>query len=142
MSWRAKEELRLLLLQSDSFCSRTNYSTLSVPCADKSLPRITTSDDTVRGICIVGLNPRKAYSEDYQVFLDLFQAQVNHGVTSIRLVGEELRRSRFFAALIKRKNDELHTVLDARTEELRSSQQKFVKMAEICPSGIWTVNSK
>lgn len=104
------------------------------------LHSITTSDDTVRGICIVGLNPRKAYSEDYQVFLDLFQAQVNHGVTSIRLVGEELRRSRFFAALIKRKNEELHVVLDARTEELRTSEQKFVKMAEICPSGIWTVD--
>lgn len=105
-------------------------------------PSITTSDDTVRGICIVGLNPRKAYSDDYQVFLDLFQAQLNHGVTSIRLVGEELRRSRFFAALIKRKNEELHVVLDARTEELRNSEQKFVKMAEICPSAIWTVDPK
>jgi hypothetical protein len=31
-------------------------------------------------------------------------------------------------------------VLDARTEELKASEQKFVKMAEISPSGIWTVD--
>lgn len=51
-----------------------------------------TSDDTLRAIAVVGLNPRKAYGDDYQVFLDLFQSQVSHGVTSIRLVNEELRR--------------------------------------------------
>lgn len=100
-----------------------------------------TSDDVVRGICIVGLNPRNTYGEDYQLFLDLFHAQVNHGVTNIRLIGEELRRSTFYAALVKRKNEELLQVLDARTEELRSSERKIVKMAEVCPSGIWTINS-
>ena len=101
---------------------------------------ILTMDGSLRAIAIAGLNPRKAYDEDYQVFLDLFQAQISHGITSIRLVHEELRQSRFFAALIKRKNEELHQLLDARTQELRSSELKFLKMAEISPTGIWTTS--
>lgn len=97
-----------------------------------------TLDDNLRAVAIVGLNPRKAFDDDYQIFLDLFKAQVSHGVTSIRLINEEIRRSRFFAALIKRKNEELHTMLEARTVELRASELKFHKMAEISPAGIWT----
>lgn len=99
---------------------------------------ILTMDNSLRGVGILGLNPRKAFDDDYQMFVDLFRSQVSHGITSIRLVNEEIRRSRFFAALIKRKNEELHQLLDARTEELRSSELKFLKMAEMSPAGIYT----
>ena len=103
---------------------------------------IMTVDDDLRAIAVIGTNPRKAYGEDYKVFLDLFRSQVSHGITSIRLVNEELRRSRFFAALIKRKNEELHQLLGARTDELKSSELKFVKMTEISPAGIWTATPR
>lgn len=98
---------------------------------------ILTLDNNLRGLAIVGLNPRKRYDEDYRVFIDLFQAQLNHGVTSIRLINQEIKRARFLAAVIRRKNEELQHLLQARTEELKSSELKFLKMAEICPAGLW-----
>jgi hypothetical protein len=51
---------------------------------------IKTSDDKLRAIAITCLNPRIQYNDAYARFLDLFKAQVSHGVTSIRLVREEL----------------------------------------------------
>jgi hypothetical protein len=98
---------------------------------------ILTLDNNLRALAIVGLNPRKAYDDDYRVFIDLFQAQLNHGVTSIRLINQEIRRTRILASIIKRKNEELQHLLQARTEELRNSELKFLKMAEICPAGLW-----
>lgn len=97
--------------------------------------------DGLRAIAVIGLNPRRAYDHDYQVFLDLFKAQIAHGLTSIRLVTEEVRRARMFAAIVKSKNEELHQLLEARTVELRSSEMKFTKMADISPAGIWRLSS-
>ena len=97
--------------------------------------------DGLRAIAVIGLNPRRAYDHDYQVFLDLFKAQIAHGLTSIRLVTEEVRRARMFAAIVKSKNEELHQLLEARTDELRSSEMKFTKMADISPAGIWRLSA-
>lgn len=91
------------------------------------------------------------------MFLELLQAQISHGITSIRLIREEVRRARFFAALVKRKNDELHQLLEQRQashyrrivmlpliviacqqEELRTSELRFLRMSEISPLGIWS----
>lgn len=99
---------------------------------------ILTVDNILRAVAIVGLNPRKRFDHDYKVFTELFQVQVSHGVASIRLVHEEIRRSRFFAALIKRKNEELHQLLDLRTQELKASERRFLKMLEVSPAGICT----
>ena len=115
---------------------------LNDPIACLVIMPIMTVDDDLRAIAVIGTNPRKEYGDDYKVFLDLFRSQVSHGITSIRLVNEELRRSRFFAALIKRKNEELHQLLGARTDELKSSELKFVKMTEISPAGIWTATPR
>jgi hypothetical protein len=97
-------------------------------------------DDALRAIVVIGLNPRRPVDAAYKVFLELFQAQVSHGITSIRLIREEVRRARFFAALVKRKNDELHQLLEAKTEDLRSSELRFLRMAEDSPLGIWMAN--
>jgi hypothetical protein len=102
---------------------------------------ILTGDDVLRAVVITGLNPRKRYDDDYKVFLDLFRSQVTHGVASIRLVQEELRRSQFFAALIKRKNEELQTLLDAKTTELRRTEARFRKVLEVNPAGICTADT-
>ena len=99
-----------------------------------------TVDNALRAIAIVGLNPRQRLDADYQVFLDLWKAQLDHGLTSVRLVNEEIRRARFMSALIKRKNEELHQLLAARTQELRDSEMKFATMASISPVGIWRAN--
>ena len=101
---------------------------------------ILTMDDALRAIVVIGLNPRRPVDAAYKVFLELFQAQVSHGITSIRLIREEVRRARFFAALVKRKNDELHQLLEAKTEDLRSSELRFLRMAEDSPLGIWMAN--
>jgi hypothetical protein len=90
---------------------------------------IKTSDDKLRAIAITCLNPRIQYNDAYARFLDLFKAQVSHGVTSIRLVREELRRTQFYTALIKSKNEELHQSLEQRTKELRDSGRTFLVRA-------------
>ena len=134
---------RALVLRGEMLAEYAEY--LDKTCLGDSIAclvimPILTMDNNLRAVAILGLNPRTPFDDDYQVFLDLFQAQVSHGITSIRLVKEEIRRSRFLAALIKRKNEELHQLLSARTEELRSSELKFLKMAEVNPAGIWTAN--
>lgn len=60
-----------------------------------------TADNHLRAILIAGLNPNRPLDKEYQVFLDLFSATISGGITSSRLAYEEIRRSRFMAALIK-----------------------------------------
>lgn len=43
------------------------------------------------------------------------------------------------AALNRRKNEELQTLLEARTQELRSSESRFQTMASISPVGIFLI---
>lgn len=86
---------------------------------------ITSSDDKLRAVAIACLNPRIRYNDAYARFLDLFKAQVANGMTSIRFIQEEIRRSEFYAALIKSKNEELHRSLEERTQELRNSGNAY-----------------
>jgi len=128
-----KEDLQTFANELDKTKSGDQIETLVL------IPLMTV-DHALRAIAIVGLNPRMKFDTDYQVFLDLFGAQLSHGITSVRLVNEEIRRAKFMAALIKRKNEELHQLLAARTDELRSSELRFSTMTAISPAGIWRAN--
>lgn len=128
--------------QISSFAHELDRTGLGDEISSLAFVPIETTDGALRAIAVIGTNPRRPYDAAYQVFIELFQAQIAHGITSIRLVKEEVRRARFFAALVKRKNDELHQLLEQRTDDLKNSELRFLRMSEISPLGIWSANPK
>lgn len=101
---------------------------------------IVTGDNLLRAIVVAGLNPRKQYDEDYKLFLQLLQGQITHGVASVRLIQEKLDRGTFAAALTARKNEELRSELEARTNQLQLSEQQFRNVLEKSPAAMSTLN--
>ena len=97
---------------------------------------ILTADGTLRAVAIAALNPRRPWDGDYQDFIELFRATLSSGIANIRLVKEELRRHRITAAIVRSKNEELQALLASRTRELRISEFRYSRMAELLPIGL------
>ncbi|KAL7266800.1 hypothetical protein RUND412_010636 [Rhizina undulata] len=93
--------------------------------------------ERLHAVAIVGLNTRRPHDRDSQVFIELLNRQLSAGIAGVMLFTEETRRIRSLSALDRRKNEELSLLLQARTKELRRSEGKFTRMAEVSLTGIW-----
>ena len=98
------------------------------------------SERITQGILLSGINPRRPFDNDYSVFIELLSRQIAMGLTNVQLFEDEVLRAKQIAALDRQKGIELQQELEKRTNELRDSEGKFRRMAEVNPIGILIAN--
>ncbi|KAI0810151.1 histidine kinase [Xylaria sp. FL0064] len=97
----------------------------------------TTGSECVVGFIVMGVNPRRPYDEDYQLFINLLSRQLATSLASVVLFEEEIRRGQRAAQMALRDRQELTEQLHIRTREVEESELKFTRMAEFAPVGMF-----
>ncbi|OMP82805.1 Mitotic spindle checkpoint component mad2 [Diplodia seriata] len=98
------------------------------------LPIPPLSGTSVRGFLVMGLNPRRPYDEDYQIFIRLLNDRLVKAVASIFLP-EEQRRSRRMIEENNSRHDKFSSELERRRQEAESGEATFTALAECAPVG-------
>ncbi|KAK7535176.1 uncharacterized protein J3D65DRAFT_630348 [Phyllosticta citribraziliensis] len=99
-----------------------------------ALPIPPLSGASIRGFLLLGLNPRRPYDEDYQVFIRLLNDRLVKAVASI-IVPEEQRRNRELMEANNTRHDKFSRELEQRRQEAESSEATFTALAESAPIG-------
>ncbi|KAI9682361.1 MAG: hypothetical protein M1817_000415 [Caeruleum heppii] len=99
-----------------------------------------TTGEAVLGFLAMGVNPRRPYDDDYELFVQLLSRQLATAMASVVLFEEEIKRGQQAAKLAALDRIVLSEQLAARTQEAVDSETKFTRMAELAPVGIWIAN--
>lgn len=99
-----------------------------------------TTGDSVVGFVVLGINPRRPYNTDYQLFINLLTRQLATSMASVVLFEEEIKRGQAAARLAALERQQLSLQLRLRTQEAMESEYKFSRMAEFAPVGIFIAN--
>ncbi|KAI1328996.1 hypothetical protein F5Y16DRAFT_139350 [Xylariaceae sp. FL0255] len=102
----------------------------------------TTGSESVVGFIVIGVNPRRQYDEDYELFIHLLSRQLATSLASVVLFEEEIRRGQRAAQMALADRQELTEQLHLRTREVEESELKFTRMAEFAPVGMFTANEQ
>ncbi|KAI0837500.1 hypothetical protein F5Y06DRAFT_67408 [Hypoxylon sp. FL0890] len=97
----------------------------------------TTGSESVVGFIVMGVNPRRPYDDDYQLFINLLSRQLATSLASVVLFEEEIRRGQKAAQMAAADRQELTKQLHLRTQEVEESELKFTRMAEFAPVGMF-----
>ncbi|KAK4100693.1 hypothetical protein N658DRAFT_450751 [Parathielavia hyrcaniae] len=97
----------------------------------------TTASEAVVGFIVLGINPRRPYDADYQLFVNLLSRQLATSLASVVLFEEEIRRGQKAAKLAALDRQELSLQLHLRTQEAVESEYRFTRMAEFGPVGLF-----
>ncbi|KAK4155562.1 hypothetical protein C8A00DRAFT_31608 [Chaetomidium leptoderma] len=97
----------------------------------------TTAGDAVVGFIVLGINPRRPYDAEYQLFVSLLSRQLATSLASVVLFEEEIRRGQKAARLAALDRQELSLQLHLRTQEAVESEYRFTRMAEFGPVGLF-----
>ncbi|KAI4864981.1 hypothetical protein F4820DRAFT_448459 [Hypoxylon rubiginosum] len=100
----------------------------------------TTGSESVVGFIVMGVNPRRPYDPDYQLFINLLSRQLATSLASVVLFEEEIRRGQRAAQMAAADRQELTKQLHLRTQEVQESELKFTRMAEFAPVGMFIAN--
>ncbi|KAK8208601.1 hypothetical protein HDK77DRAFT_428322 [Phyllosticta capitalensis] len=101
-----------------------------------------TTGEAILGFLILGVNPRRAYDDDYSLFVQLLSRQLATSLASVVLFEEEIRRGQRAAKLAALDRMELSEQLAARTQEALDSETRFTRMAEFSPAGLFIADSE
>ncbi|OLL26091.1 Hybrid signal transduction histidine kinase K [Neolecta irregularis DAH-3] len=104
-------------------------------------PIFANEGDRPSGMLMMGLNPRRPFDEVYQIFLELLSRQLATGMGRVQLFEEDVKRVNEITELSRQNGIELQRQLAQTTKELKQSEMKFTRMAEICPAGIYIADS-
>ncbi|KAF2024184.1 hypothetical protein EK21DRAFT_94284 [Setomelanomma holmii] len=96
-----------------------------------------TTGETILGFLVMGINPRRPYDDDYNLFVQLLSRQLATSLASVVLFEEEIRRGQKAAKLAAEDRFNLSAQLAARTQEARESETRFTRMAEYSPAGLF-----
>jgi len=99
------------------------------------------SGESILGFLVIGVNPRRPYDDDYQLFIQLLSRQLATSMASVVLFEEEIQRGQQAARLAALDRIELSKQLDLRTQEVAESETKFTRMAEFAPVGMFIADS-
>ncbi|KAI0397417.1 histidine kinase [Xylariaceae sp. FL0594] len=102
----------------------------------------TTGSDSVVGFIVMGVNPRRPYNEDYQLFVNLLSRQLATSLASVVLFEEEIRRGQQAAQMALADRQVLTEQLHLRTREVEESELKFTRMAEFAPVGMFIADDQ
>ncbi|OTB04491.1 hypothetical protein M426DRAFT_58670 [Hypoxylon sp. CI-4A] len=100
----------------------------------------TTGSEGVVGFIVMGVNPRRPYDGDYELFINLLSRQLATSLASVVLFEEEIRRGQKAAQMAAADRQELTKQLHLRTQEVEESELKFTRMAEFAPVGMFIAN--
>jgi PAS domain S-box-containing protein len=95
---------------------------------------------SVLGFLVIGINPRRPYDDDYSLFIQLLSRQIATSLASVVLLEEQIRRKDETARLAALDRIRLSKQLDLRTQEVCESENKFKRIAELVPVGIFIAN--
>lgn len=101
-----------------------------------------TTGESTLGFLILGVNPRRPFDEDYNLFVQLLGRQLATSLASVVLFEEEIKRGQQAAKLAALDRIQLSEQLAARTQEARDSETKFTRMAEFVPVGMFIASSE
>ncbi|KAF1349493.1 hypothetical protein EJ07DRAFT_169372 [Lizonia empirigonia] len=96
-----------------------------------------TTGETILGFLVMGVNPRRPYDDDYNLFIQLLSRQLATSLASVVLFEEEIRRGQKAAKLAAEDRYHLSEQLAARTQEARENELRFTRMAEYSPAGLF-----
>ncbi|KAI1342904.1 hypothetical protein F5Y15DRAFT_271562 [Xylariaceae sp. FL0016] len=97
----------------------------------------TTGSESVVGFIVMGINPRRPYDEDYELFINLLSRQLATSLASVVLFEEEIHRGQKAAQKAAADRQELTNQLHLRTREVEEIELKFTRMAEFAPVGMF-----
>ena len=101
-----------------------------------------TTGESILGFLVMGINPRRPYDDDYNLFVQLLSRQLATSMASVVLFEDEIRRGRLAAKLAALDRIDLSEQLAARTQEVVESETKFTRMAEFAPVGMFIANAE
>jgi PAS domain S-box-containing protein len=108
------------------------------PCRDVVIcPIHPTTGESILGFLVLGINPRRPYDDDYNLFIQLLSRQLATSLASVVLFEEEIRRGQKAARLAAEDRFHLSEQLAARTQEALDSETRFTRMAEYSPAGLF-----
>ncbi|KAJ9616637.1 hypothetical protein H2200_000356 [Cladophialophora chaetospira] len=96
-----------------------------------------TTGESTLGFLVMATNPRRPYDEDYDLFVQLLGRQLATSVASVVLFEEEIKKGERAAQLAAQDRIELSNQLVARTQQAVEAENKFTRMAELAPVGIF-----
>jgi PAS domain-containing protein len=96
----------------------------------------TSSDGTVLGFLVVGLNPRRPYDEDYRQFIQVFSRLLSTSLNSIVLHVEDIERRERAIARAEEMEFQLTRQLLLTQREVERTSLKFQRFAERADIGI------
>ena len=101
-----------------------------------------TTGESTLGFLVLGVNPRRPFDEDYNLFVQLLSRQIATSLASVVLFEEEIRRGQQAAQMAALDRIELSEQLAARTQEAKDSEFKFTQLAEFVPVGVFIGSSE
>jgi len=100
-----------------------------------------TTYESTLGFLVLGVNPRRPYDDDYNLFVQLLSRQLATSLASVVLFEEEIKRGQKAAKLAALDRIKLSEQLAERTKEAIESETKFTRMAEFAPVGMFIADS-
>ena len=100
-----------------------------------------TTGDSTLGFLVIGTNPRRPYDEDFDLFIQLLARQLATSIASVVLFEEEIRKSQRAAKLAAQDRIDLNNQLVARTQEAVEAENKFTRLSELAPVGMFIGDS-
>jgi PAS domain S-box-containing protein len=101
------------------------------PCKEAIIfPVRPTNGENVFAFLLIGINPRRAYDEDYKAFAAMLNRQLATSLASVLLFEDEVRRSRHAAETAAQQREQLSKQLELQTSRMR-------RMTELSPVGMY-----
>jgi PAS domain S-box-containing protein len=89
-----------------------------------------TNGDSVFAFLLIGINPRRAYDEEYKAFAAMLNRQLATSLASVLLFEDEVRKSRAAAETATQQREQLSKQLELQTSRMR-------RMTELSPLGMY-----
>ncbi|KAF1835179.1 hypothetical protein BDW02DRAFT_638833 [Decorospora gaudefroyi] len=104
------------------------------PCREAIiLPLRPTNADNVCALLLLGINPRRAYDQEYRSFTAMLNRQIATSLASVLLFEDEMRRTRHAAQVAALQQESLSLQLQLQTNRMR-------RMTEFSPLGMFLVD--
>ncbi|KAH7120745.1 aerobic respiration control sensor protein arcB [Dendryphion nanum] len=108
------------------------------PCRDAIIfPVRPTNGDTIFAFLLIGINPRRAYDDDYKDFAAMLNRQLATSLASVLLFEDEIRRSRNAAEVAALQREQLSRELELQTSRMkRMTELSTMGMYLFSPGGV------
>ena len=97
---------------------------------------------SVLGFLVIGVNPRRSYDDDYDLFIQVLSRQLTASMASVVLFEEEIAKGKRAARRAAIDKTKLSEQLAEQTQQAVESETKFTRMAEFAPVGIFIADSE